>query len=112
MASGPEAKVVKWLCSNRTRQIGAIFDTFPGCYLYNTPGGQFGQAGAPDMFICWRGKFIGLEVKSDKGKPTKLQLMRIDEIRKAGGIAEVIYGKDQGMLDDIKSVILGDLCQN
>ena len=45
----------------------------------------FGKAGIPDVIICWYGRFIGVEAKSAKGKPTALQLHVGSQIHDAGG---------------------------
>ena len=49
------------------------------------------RAGVPDVLACINGRFVGIEVKSDTGEPTKLQLRCIEQIRKAGGYAFVLY---------------------
>jgi hypothetical protein len=45
----------------------------------------FGKAGIPDVILCWYGRFIGVEVKSARGKPTDLQLHVGAQIQDAGG---------------------------
>lgn len=47
------------------------------------------KAGVPDILCCLNGKFIGVEVKSERGKPTKLQLFQLAKIEEAGGLAFV-----------------------
>lgn len=41
--------------------------------------------GIPDLIVCYRGYFIGLEVKTKKGKISKLQLEVAKEISNNGG---------------------------
>lgn len=41
--------------------------------------------GIPDIIACYRGRLVGLEVKTDTGKPTEIQKRTIDEIVKNGG---------------------------
>jgi hypothetical protein len=55
------------------------------------------RSGIPDILACVNGEFLGIEVKSDSGNPTDLQLHHIEKIRKAGGLAFVVYpsGFDQ-----------------
>ena len=55
------------------------------------------RSGIPDILACVNGEFLGIEVKSDSGNPTDLQLHHIEMIRKAGGLAFVVYpsGFDQ-----------------
>lgn len=49
------------------------------------------RQGVPDLLVCINGKFLGIEVKAENGKPSDLQLYNIDEIRKAGGIGIILY---------------------
>ena len=57
-------------------------------------GAVYTQAGVPDLLVCYKGKFIGIEVKSETGRASELQLRTIDDIKKAGGIAFVLFPKD------------------
>ena len=54
--------------------------------------------GIPDVLACVNGRFLALEIKSEKGKPSKLQLWQIAEIRKSGGIAVIVHPKDYDTL--------------
>lgn len=49
------------------------------------------KTGIPDILCCYRGKFIGIEVKRPETikTVTELQKYNIEEIKKAGGIAIV-----------------------
>lgn len=47
------------------------------------------KAGVPDVLACLDGKFIGVEVKNETGRPTELQLYNIRRIISAGGVAGV-----------------------
>jgi Holliday junction resolvase len=49
------------------------------------------RSGIPDIIACVDGAYVALEVKSPGGKPTELQLYNIEQIRKSGGIAEIVY---------------------
>ena len=73
-----------------------------GCYCFKVWGGGYQQAGIPDLLICVNGYFVAVEVKGDKGKPTDLQLYNIERIKKAGGVAMVLYPKG---FDDFKQLI-------
>lgn len=50
-----------------------------------------GEDGWPDRVVCYKGYFIGIEVKSERldHEATRRQVQRIREIRDAGGIAIV-----------------------
>jgi Holliday junction resolvase len=63
-----------------------------GAYVVRTVIGGMGEAGTPDLLVCHRGRFIGVEVKrSPKLKATPWQERRLAEIRKAGGLAIVVH---------------------
>lgn len=44
-----------------------------------------GKIGAPDISCCWRGQFIGIEIKTLKGKQTDAQKETQKKIEEAGG---------------------------
>jgi len=74
-------------------QIRKFLD-IEGCYCFKVWGGGFQQAGIPDLLICVNGYFVAVEVKGDKGKPSELQRYNIGKIKKAGGVAMILYPKD------------------
>ena len=57
-------------------------------------GGGFTKSGIPDILACVNGIFVGIELKATNGRPSALQLYNIDEIRRSGGIAMVLYPND------------------
>ena len=81
------------------QKIRKYLAALDGCFFWKEHGGQYGTAGIPDIIVCYHGKFIGLEAKVGRNKPTKLQEATIDQIRKAGGIAAVVYS-----IDDVKRI--------
>lgn len=60
------------------------------CYFVKYYGCAFSEAGTPDLLCCIGGRFVGIEVKSEKGKPSELQLLKLKRIRDAGGIGIVL----------------------
>lgn len=62
-----------------------------GAYYFFPMTGGFGKGGVPDIIVCHRGCFIGIECKAGKGKPTALQLAEQAKIRAAEGISLIIY---------------------
>ena len=52
---------------------------------------SFTKVGIPDILACVNGYFVGIEIKAQNGKPTKLQLYNVKKIRKAGGFAMILY---------------------
>lgn len=63
------------------------------CYVIKTSD-RF-TAGIPDILICKQGKFIGIELKYGKNKPTPIQNYHLNKIKKAGGLSKVIYTFDE-----------------
>lgn len=65
-----------------------------GCWFIKYwGGGQFTKAGVPDLLVCCNGHFLAVELKAPNGKPSALQLHTIEEIKKSGGTAIVLYPK-------------------
>jgi hypothetical protein len=63
-----------------------------GCwYIKYWGGGQFTRTGVPDILACVYGHFVGIEVKSEKGTPSPLQLYNLRCIHDAGGFAILLY---------------------
>lgn len=50
----------------------------------------YGNSGAPDFLVCYRGKFMGIECKAGRGKPTELQLDNLKRIEENGGVQFII----------------------
>lgn len=75
--------------------------TDQGCYFIKHFANRNTEAGVPDILACVNGEFLGIEVKSDSGNPTDLQLHHIEKIRKAGGLAFVVYPSGFDQLKDI-----------
>lgn len=57
-------------------------------------GCAFTEAGIPDLLVCYKGRFIGIELKAENGRPTDLQLYKIKKIRESGGVGFVLYPHD------------------
>lgn len=62
-----------------------------GCWVLKTWSNGIQRQGIPDLLVCCNGFFVAVELKAEKGRPSDLQLWNINEIRKAGGIAIVLY---------------------
>lgn len=61
--------------------------------------------GIPDIIGCIDGMFFGLELKRDKGRPSKLQEYNIDKIIKAGGKVCIVRTVEE-TLRILKSTIM------
>tara|TARA_R100001369_G_scaffold78526_1_gene108223 strand:+ start:300 stop:641 length:342 start_codon:yes stop_codon:yes gene_type:complete len=60
-------------------------------YYFMPSSGGYGRKGIPDIVVCYKGRFIGIECKFDAASnpPTKLQQLELAKIKQAGGIAIV-----------------------
>jgi len=59
-------------------------------YAVNYIGGISANNGTPDILACLNGRFIAIEAKAGKNKPTDLQTLNLKRIDDAGGLALVI----------------------
>lgn len=50
----------------------------------------FQEIGIPDLLICYKGRFVGAEVKQPGGKLRPTQRVILHEIYNAGGVAAVL----------------------
>lgn len=79
-----------------------------GCYRVKYFGCSYSESGTPDILACVNGYFLAIEVKAQTGKPSELQLVKIDEIRKSGGFAYIAYPSGWDRLKDIIDGLLKD----
>lgn len=79
-----------------------------GCYRVKYFGCSYSESGTPDILACVNGYFLAIEVKAQTGKPSELQLEKINQIRKAGGFAFVAYPSAWDKLKDIIDGLLTD----
>ena len=61
-----------------------------GAYYVMPVTGGYGNSGAPDFLVCYKGRFIGIECKAGRNKPTALQEKNLREIEDAGGVGLVV----------------------
>jgi hypothetical protein len=55
------------------------------------------RVGVPDVIAVHRGQVYAIELKTEHGKATEGQLQAIEEIRAAGGHAQICYGLDRAL---------------
>lgn len=79
-----------------------------GGYCVKYFGCNYSTAGTPDILACIHGHFLAIEVKAYRGVPSELQLVKIQEIRKAGGFAYIAYPSGWDRLKDIIDGLLID----
>lgn len=90
-----ENKIKKWLKDN-------------SCwYIKYWGGGQFTKAGVPDLLCCINGRFVAIEVKSETGTASDLQVYNIGKIISSGGVGIITKPSDweqlKKMLEKIKT---------
>ena len=71
------------------RKLRRMLEQRGGWVIITTPGGGV-PVGTPDMIACVGGRFIALEVKQPKRYPERAQRHIIQQIKNAGGVAEIV----------------------
>lgn len=79
-----------------------------GIYYFKMYGCAATKAGVPDLICCINGRFVGIEVKAEKGRVSPLQKINIEQIQSCGGIALVSYPDEFGSLTEIIEGILNE----
>ena len=93
MTTQPEARI--------TKKIREYLES-AGAFVFKIHGSAAMMAGLPDLIACYKGCFLGVEVKQPGNKPTKRQIYVHSLIAAAGGV--VITATS---VDDVSSVIEG-----
>ena len=62
-----------------------------GAFVVNIYGSGMTGKGVPDLLVCYRGKFIGVECKVGKNKLSPAQIIQRERILRAGGACIVPY---------------------
>ena len=89
MAQQPESRLQARIQRALNKEVGGFW--------FKIWAGPFQRAGLPDIIGCTEGCFFGFEVKTQTGKPTKLQLHTLQLIRDAGGCAEIVRTPQQAV---------------
>lgn len=71
-----------------------------GAYCVKYHGNQFSQVGVADLLVCYKGRFLAIEIKNETGKTSPLQDVNIELVKKAGGISFVARS-----VEDVSRVI-------
>lgn len=102
-----EEKLKKWLESEGIYPMGTPEQdmTTPPCGYWEKRwgGGKYTKAGLPDMHIVVNGISIEAELKAPNGRPSELQIQKLNQIDNAGCIALVLYPKD---FENFKNLVL------
>ena len=87
-----------------TRQIIAALRDHGG-FWFKSHGSAYQVAGLPDIIGCYRGRFVGLEVKLPGGENTLSlrQRVMLERIEQHGGYSNVVTSK-RGALEVLGSI--------
>ena len=100
-----EEKLKKWLESEGIYRLGTPVQEMkvtPCGYWEKRHGSVYTGAGLPDMHIVVNSISIEAELKAPNGRPSELQIQKLNQIDNAGCIALVLYPKD---FEKFKSLI-------
>ena len=61
-----------------------------GVYYFMPVSNGMGRHGIPDVICCVNGRYLAIECKAGKGKPTALQEREMQNIVASGGLAVVV----------------------
>ena len=96
----PEKKVTeKWVKA----QVVKMLKELDAYYFYPVASGYM-RTGVPDIVVCYKSHFLGIECKANGNKTTEIQDRNLVAIKKNGGIAVVI---DDNNLDQLKEMLFG-----
>lgn len=73
----------------------------PLFYERRQAGGFSYKKGLPDLYFVYKGKHIELELKSDSGEPSSMQLMWQRKFKEVYGIDDYIVSS----VDEVKRII-------
>ena len=82
------------------RAILSYLNSLPNCYAVTNHGSAWQGAGRPDIFACYRGQFLALEVKTEDGYLTRLQQHELSKWNIAGAKAGVVRS-----VEDVKKLL-------
>ena len=85
---------------NITNKILKYLKSLDNCFCFKEHGGRYGTSGIPDIICCFNGRFIAFEVKTEKGRLTKLQEITIQRIKEAKGKAFKVTS-----LEEVKNIL-------
>lgn len=72
-------------------KVKKYLDTLPKCWYFKFWAGPYSRSGIPDIIALISGKFVAIELKAPKGKPSELQKRNIRLINEAGGWGLILY---------------------
>lgn len=79
-----------------------------GAWFVKFFANAYTSSGIPDILCCINGRFVGIEVKQETGKPSLLQKVHLKRIGEAGGIGILAYPSGYEKLKDL----IDNICEN
>ena len=89
-------------------EVKKILRRFNCWWFMPVPTG-YGMRGVPDFIICLHGRFVAIETKYGRNRPTKLQQRQLKGIDKADGITFVV---DQTNVKYLESWLAEIICDD
>jgi Holliday junction resolvase len=71
-----------------SRKVIKKLEAIPKTYVVRIQAGSI--VGIHDLIFCCNGMFFSWELKTEEGKPTKLQLHNMEKVLKAGGDSRIV----------------------
>ena len=91
----PEGKVKK--------KVKKILDDLKA-YHFSPMTAGYGRSGVPDIIVCYKGKFIGIECKAGNNETTLLQKHNMKLINDNQGLAFVV---NESNIDELLTIMKG-----
>lgn len=84
------------------REVDKYLKSIPDLWFLNVYGNAVQRAGVPDRIVCYKGKFIGIELKRPDGKGVESNRQKIEgiKIKRANGIYAIADS-----LDDVRKIL-------
>ena len=79
-----------------------------GCWFVKFFANAYTSSGIPDILCSVNGRFVGIEVKQEKGRPSLLQKVHLQNIGKSGGIGVLAYPSGYEELKELIDNLLRD----
>ncbi|MDQ0340251.1 Holliday junction resolvase [Caldalkalibacillus uzonensis] len=82
------------------KKIVDYINSLPGCKAVVNHGSAWQGAGRPDIFACCWGRFVALEVKTETGELTRLQMHELSKWMDSGAVVAVVRS-----VEDVKKIL-------
>ena len=72
-------------------------NAIPGCKVINIHGGIYTERGTPDIIGSYFGRVVVFEAKDTGGVPSRQQEIRIEQWKRAGAIAAIVWSLEDAV---------------